>query len=111
MEVTDNSIKVKDIMSEKVSAILEAVGLQIEGEAKDELENDPRRIDTGNLRNSITHAVDESENAVLIGTAVEYAIFVRWSTRAPASMPSTAMAGRIRGGTWARMANGTSRTE
>ena len=37
---------------------LEAIGVQGEGHAQQELENSPKRIDTGLLRNSITHAVD-----------------------------------------------------
>lgn len=80
VKVTDNSIEVKNAMYDKIPAILEAIGLHLEGEAKDELENDPRRIDTGNLRNSITHAVDEGDKAVLIGTNVEYGIYVHEGT-------------------------------
>ena len=33
-------------------------------------------VDTGNLRNSITHEVVEDENAVYIGTNNEYAAYV-----------------------------------
>ena len=80
VSVTDNSIAFKDEMNAKVLAVLEAIGLHLEGEAKDELENDPRRIDTGNLRNSITHAVDADDKAVLIGTNVEYGIYVHEGT-------------------------------
>jgi HK97 gp10 family phage protein len=59
---------------------LEDIGLHIEGEAKEELENSPRRIDTGNLRNSITNEVVDDEKAVYIGTNVEYAIYVHEGT-------------------------------
>lgn len=79
-QFTDNSDKFKQELSDKIPAILEAVGIHIEGEAKDELENAPRRIDTGNLRNSISHAVDESEPAAYIGTNVEYGIYVHEGT-------------------------------
>ena len=78
--MTDNSIEVKGAMNDKVLAVLEAIGLHLEGEAKDELENDPRRVDTGNLRNSITHAVDADDKSVLIGTNVEYGIYVHEGT-------------------------------
>lgn len=61
-------------------AALEAIGIHIEGEAKEELENTPRRIDTGNLRNSITHQVVESEGVVYVGTNVEYALYVHEGT-------------------------------
>lgn len=76
MDFVDNSDSFKRELEDKIPAILEAVGIHIEGESKDELENSPRRIDTGNLRNSISHTVDESEQAVYIGTSVDYAIFV-----------------------------------
>lgn len=59
---------------------LEAIGIHIEGEAKEELENTPRRVDTGNLRNSITHQVDTDEAAVYVGTNVEYALYVHEGT-------------------------------
>ena len=80
VQVTDNSILFKGEMNDKVLAVLEAIGLHLEGEAKDELENDPRRIDTGNLRNSITHQVAGDEDAVYIGTNVEYGIYVHEGT-------------------------------
>lgn len=79
-QFTDNSDKFKQELSDKIPAILEAVSIHLEGEAKDELENSPRRIDTGNLRNSISHAVDESEPAAYIGTNVEYGIYVHEGT-------------------------------
>lgn len=72
----------KKAMTEQVLAALEAVGLEAEGDAKLELEHDPRRIDTGRLRNSITHVVGEDEggHAAYIGTNVEYAIWVHEGT-------------------------------
>lgn len=44
-------------MREAVLAALTAVGGHIEGEAKEELQNAPKRVDTGLLRNSITYAL------------------------------------------------------
>lgn len=44
-------------MREAVLKALEEVGMHIEGEAKEELQNAPKRVDTGLLRNSITHAL------------------------------------------------------
>lgn len=41
-----------------VKKFLVELGLMLEGDAKIELENDPRRVDTGLLRNSITFALD-----------------------------------------------------
>lgn len=81
--VGDFTIKVVDGWDSKldddIKAALEAVGLQAEGYAKLELENPPRRIDTGRLRNSITHAMD-GDVTVCIGTAVEYAPYVHEGT-------------------------------
>lgn len=78
VKITDNTDKFKDAMDDAVNRALEAIGIQAEGYAKLELENDPRRIDTGNLRNSITHAV--KDDAVYIGTNVEYGIYVHEGT-------------------------------
>lgn len=69
----DNTQRFLDEFEDAEEITLEAIGLHIEGEAKIELSKDPRRIDTGNLRNSITHAVDKNESAVYTGSNVEYA--------------------------------------
>lgn len=76
----DNTEEFKKELENRIPLILEAIGIFLEGEAKLELESSPRRIDTGNLRNSITHIVDLNEEAVYIGTNVEYAIYVHEGT-------------------------------
>lgn len=58
---------------------LEAIGQQCVSHAKVELSNPPKRIDTGNLRNSISHIVQG--DAAYVGTNVEYAIYVHEGTR------------------------------
>lgn len=78
--IKDNTQYFKNAMTDAVGRALEAVGIQAEGYAKLELENRPRRIDTGNLRNSITHVVDAGDDAVYIGTNVEYGIYVHEGT-------------------------------
>lgn len=80
VEFTNNSDAFKKAMAEHVAAVLETIGQHIEGEAMEELNNDPRHIDTGNLRNSISHAVENTEDAVYIGTNVEYAPYVHEGT-------------------------------
>ena len=92
-----------DLFSElefKKEKALALVGMQAEGDAKVEIESDPRRVDTGRLRNSITWATTKEHSeprfeggddadevdpdsgvtssqaepdAVVIGTNVEYA--------------------------------------
>ena len=64
----------KDAVKEAVEAALEAVGLQAEGYAKVNI-TAAGRVDTGELRNSVTHQVEESEQAVYIGSNLEYAIY------------------------------------
>lgn len=54
---------------------LERCGLKAEGYAKDLVP-----VDTGNLRNSISHMVDDGEPAVYIGTNNEYAAYVELGT-------------------------------
>lgn len=77
-EFIDNSGAFKKELQNKLPKILEMLGLQAEGYAQLELESNPRRVDTGNLRNSISHAKDE--NAAYVGTNVDYAIYVHEGT-------------------------------
>lgn len=75
VEIQDNS---KEVSAEIKAALLrglEKVGLVAEGYAKK-----LAPVDTGNLRNSITHEVVEDENAVYIGTNTEYAAYVELGT-------------------------------
>lgn len=75
IEITDNSGHVREEFQAACLRALEKCGLTAEGYAK--LLQIP---DTGNLRNSITHQVVESEDAVYIGTNVEYAAYVELGT-------------------------------
>jgi len=60
----DNSSLFLNEMETKKTQILEAIGIHLTSEAQDELENAPRRIDTGLLRNSITYALDGESAAM-----------------------------------------------
>lgn len=115
VEIVDHTEKYMGEVDKALEAALEAIGIHLEGEAKEELENSPHRVDTGLLRNSITYALDGeapaisaysgdkpskytgkmpqsgsySGNApkeggkgrsVMIGTNVEYAIYVHEGT-------------------------------
>ena len=57
MKMESNSKEVKEQMQKSIDRFLEEAGRHLEGEAKKALEADPRRIDTGLLRNSITYAL------------------------------------------------------
>lgn len=67
-----------DVLNEFHDAVLRALercGEQAEGYAKD-----LAPVDTGNLRNSISHKVDDGKPAVYIGSNVEYAAYVELGT-------------------------------
>lgn len=57
VKITDNTSEVLEALKQAIENGLEAAGVQAEGYAVLNLENNPRRVDTGLLRNSITHAV------------------------------------------------------
>lgn len=75
IEIIDNSPKVKEEFEAAVLRALEECGLTAEGYAKLLCP-----VDTGNLRNSITHMVDGSESAAYVGSASEYAPYVELGT-------------------------------
>ena len=106
----DMKINTDAVLSEiesKTEKALMAVGLEAEGDAKIEIESEPRRVDTGRLRNSITWATQSNHsepantsgddanevrsedrcpnanepNVVQIGTNVEYAVYVHEGTK------------------------------
>jgi hypothetical protein len=57
VKITDFSSEVLSAMKDQAEKGLEEIGIVAEGYAAAALESDPRRIDTGLLRNSITHAM------------------------------------------------------
>ena len=71
----DYSKEVLDAMHYAVLRALERIGEQAEGYAKDLCP-----VDTGQLRNSITHAVEDGEQAAYIGSNMEYAPYVELGT-------------------------------
>lgn len=71
----DYSDEVLQAFDEACLRALERCGLQAEGYAKDLVP-----VDTGNLRNSISHKVVDSEPAAYIGTNAEYAGYVEFGT-------------------------------
>ena len=75
IKFTDNSKEVLEAIQQAAVRALEKCGLTAEGYAKDLCP-----VDTGNLRNSITHQVDEAEPAVYIGTNSEYGSYVEMGT-------------------------------
>lgn len=75
----DHKDEVMAACKEQINAWLEAIGEDAASTAANVLTM-TGTIDTGRLKNSITHAVDESEQCVYIGTDVEYAIYHEFGT-------------------------------
>lgn len=71
----DNSQQVLEAFRTASIIGLEECGLIGEGYAKKECP-----VDTGNLRNSVSHKVDEAEPSVYIGTNEEYGPYVELGT-------------------------------
>lgn len=75
VDFKDNSKAVLAAMQQAVERGLEKCGLVAEGYAKK-----LAPVDTGNLRNSISHKVDPEEPAVYIGTNSSYAAHQEFGT-------------------------------
>lgn len=75
VDIYDHSAEVLAALQEAAGRALEKCGLVAEGYAKRLV-----RVDTGNLRNSITHKVDPAEPAVYIGTNSEDGAYVELGT-------------------------------
>lgn len=74
VKFTDNRAKVLSELESGKRRALEAIGARAETHAKA-----LTPVDTGNLRNSMSHAV--SGDAAYIGTNVEYAPYVEYGAR------------------------------
>lgn len=72
----DNTREAVDGIADAISRALEEIGLTAEGYAVGLCP-----VDTGRLRNSITHEIDEDGKAAYIGTNVEYAPYIELGTR------------------------------
>lgn len=73
VKITDHSADVLAELKRRIPVALQAIGQECEGYAKADCP-----VDTGRLRNSLTHEVRENENAVYVGTNVEYGVYVEY---------------------------------
>lgn len=96
VKITDNTAAVQGGIKSAIARALERIGMQAEGYAKD-----PCPVDTGNLRNSITHTSDNK--FAYIGTNVEYGKYVELGTRRAAAQPFLKPAATEHGGTYANI--------
>ena len=86
--IAQNNIQlVKDNINNAIVRALEVIGLTAENYAKKACP-----VDTGRLRNSITHIIEPNESAVYIGTNVEYAQAVELGTSRQKAQPYLAPA-------------------
>lgn len=72
----------QNLDQDKIPRILETMGLVAEGYAKRLCP-----VNTGNLRNSITHDSDMSDQTAVIGSNVEYGKYVELGTSKMSSQP------------------------
>lgn len=77
--IENNTDKILAELSDAVEMGLETVGMVAESHAKAY----ETAVDTGLLRNSITHQVNKGKKEVYIGTNVEYAPYVELGHRLP----------------------------
>lgn len=73
--VENNKDEILGSLEDAIERALEAMGMQAENHVK----MYETAVDTGTLRNSITHTL-ESKDTVAIGTNVEYAPYVEYGT-------------------------------
>ncbi len=82
VNIVSNRDLIEQASDDAIERALEAIGLQAEGYAKMLCP-----VDTGNLRNSITHTVDGVGQKAYIGTNVEYAPYVEFGTSRMRAQP------------------------
>lgn len=98
--IEDNTDEFRDGLDAALTRALEKVGLVAEGYAKRLCP-----VDTGRLRNSITHAMEGSE-AVVIGTNVEYGPYVELGTSRQKAQPFLRPAAQDHVGEYRRIIEG-----
>ena len=81
IQIKDNSKEFINAMDTKASKVLEMLGLKAEG-----YEKLICPVDTGRLRNSITHT-QLDKTTEIIGTNVEYAAYVELGTQRQRAQP------------------------
>lgn len=102
VQVTQNNTRAAaEAIGSALGVALEKCGLVAEGYAKARCP-----VDTGRLRNSITHEVAAGEHAVYVGTNVEYGPYVELGTRNHAAQPFLRPAAEEHGAEYRRILEG-----
>lgn len=84
VKITSHIDDIKEELKSRIPTILEALAIQAEGNAIDEITS-MKAVDTGRLRGSISHTHDDE--AAYVGTNVEYAPYVEYGTYKMPSRP------------------------
>lgn len=71
----DNTIKLKEVMSERIMAGLEEAAGELESQVKQNT-----RVDTGQTKNSWQHYIDEAKLTAIVGSPLENAIWEEFGT-------------------------------
>lgn len=79
IRIEDHTGDVLKELDSRVEAVLEAWGQQGVSHVKNVITRESR-VDTGAMRNSITHQVETGENAVYVGSNSPYLIFHEYGT-------------------------------
>lgn len=79
IQIDDRSPEILAALENAVLRWLEASGMTVEEAAKDNLTRN-ESVDTGNLRDNVTHLVSSDEKTVYIGSPTEYAAYVELGT-------------------------------
>lgn len=82
LEIQDHTDEVIAALGTAIARGLEAVGIEAESDAAAICP-----VDTGRLRNSITHTIDNNGKAAIIGTNVSYALYVHEGVRGRKGQP------------------------
>lgn len=75
VKVTSHVNEVISAKNDAIARALEAIGIQAEGDVAS-----LAPVDTGRLRNSITHETHAEEESVYVGTNVEYGKYQEYGT-------------------------------
>ena len=84
--VQDNTDQVLREFPTAINKALEEIGLLAEGHVIGYITSH-HIVDTGRLRNSITHTIDNDEQCAIVGTATEYAAYVHEGVRGKPGRP------------------------
>ena len=82
----DHTNEVINKTEEAMLTALEAIGIQCQSHAIQNLKSKMTTSGTGRLAGSITHEVDRDEKCVVVGSNLEYAIYNEYGTGRYAGM-------------------------